>query len=228
MNDLRQLLRRTADLAADFYESLETRPVVPRVAIEDLRAALGGSLPAEPTAPEIVVSHLAADADQGLVAEAGGRYFGFVTGGSVPAALAADWLTSAWDQNASLYVAGPAAAVVEEVAGAWLKELLGLSADTSHAFVTGAQMANTTALAAARHHLLARAGWDVERDELQGAPRLRVIVGAKRHGTIDRSLRFLGLGAPTDIVPADDQGRMQADALRVTTRRRSSAPRWEK
>jgi glutamate/tyrosine decarboxylase-like PLP-dependent enzyme len=216
MNDLRQLLRRTADLAADFYESLETRPVVPRVAIEDLRAALGGALPAEPTAPEIVVSHLAADADQGLVAEAGGRYFGFVTGGSVPAALAADWLTSAWDQNASLYVAGPAAAVVEEVAGAWLKELLGLSADTSHAFVTGAQMANTTALAAARHHLLARAGWDVERDGLQGAPRLRVIVGAKRHGTIDRSLRFLGLGAPTDIVPADDQGRMQADALRVT------------
>ena len=214
MNDLRRLLRQTADISADFYESLDTRPVFPRVTLEDLRAALGGPVPGEPTAPDTVISHLAAAADPGIVAQPGGRYFGFVIGGSVPAALAADWLASAWDQNAGLYVAGPAAAVVEEVAGAWLKELFGLPADASHAFVTGGQMANTTALAAARHHVLARAGWDVERDGLQGAPRIRVIVGAKRHGTIDRSLRFLGLGAATDIVPADDQGRMRAGELR--------------
>ena len=216
MSDLRRLLKCTADMAADFYESLDTRPVFPRVTLEDLRAALGGPLPTEPTAPDTVISHLAAAADPGIVAQPGGRYFGFVIGGSVPAALAADWLTSTWDQNAGLYIAGPAAAVVEEVAGAWLKELFGLPAGASHAFVTGGQMANTTALAAARHHVLARAGWDVERDGLQGAPRIRVIVGAKRHGTIDRSLRYLGLGAATDIIPADDQGRMRADELRLT------------
>jgi glutamate/tyrosine decarboxylase-like PLP-dependent enzyme len=216
MSDLRRLLKCTADMAADFYESLDTRPVFPRVTLEDLRAALGGPLPTEPTAPDTVISHLAAAADPGIVAQPGGRYFGFVIGGSVPAALAADWLTSTWDQNAGLYIAGPAAAVVEEVAGAWLKELFGLPAGASHAFVTGGQMGNTTALAAARHHVLARAGWDVERDGLQGAPRIRVIVGAKRHGTIDRSLRYLGLGAATDIIPADDQGRMRADALRLT------------
>src|SRR6185503_902884 len=114
----------------------------------------------------------------------------------------------AWDQNAGLYVCSPSAAVVEEVAGGWLKELLGLPADASYAFVTGGQMANTTALAAARHHVLARAGWDVERSGLQGAPKIRVVVGAKRHGTIDRALRMLGLGAPTDIVPVDAEGRM--------------------
>jgi glutamate/tyrosine decarboxylase-like PLP-dependent enzyme len=216
VSDLRQLLKHTADIAADFYESLETRPVFPRVTLEDLRAALGGPLPAEPTAPDTVTSHLAAAADPGIVAQPGGRYFGFVIGGSVPAALAADWLTSAWDQNAGLYVAGPSAAVVEEVAGAWLKELFGLPAGASHAFVTGGQMANTTALAAARHHVLALAGWDVERNGLQAAPRIRVVVGAKRHGTIDRSLRFLGLGAATDVVPADEQGRMRADQLRLT------------
>jgi len=216
MSDLRQLLKQTADKAADFYESLDTRPVFPRVTLDDLRAALGGPLPAEPTSPDTVTAQLAAAADPGIVAQPGGRYFGFVTGGSVPAALAADWLTSAWDQNAGLYVCSPSAAVVEEVAGGWLKELLGLPADASYAFVTGGQMANTTALAAARHHVLARAGWDVERSGLQGAPRIRIVVGAKRHSTIDRALRFLGLGAATDIVPADNQGRMRADELRLT------------
>ena len=216
MNDLRRFLTRTADMAADFYESLDTRPVFPRATLDDLRAALGGALPAGPTDADTVISDLAAAVDPGLVATPGGRYFGFVIGGSLPAALAADWLTSAWDQNSGLYAAGPSAAVVEEVAGAWLKELFGLPAGASHAFVTGGQMANTTALAAARHHVLARAGWDVERGGLQGAPRIRVVAGAKRHGTIDRALRFLGLGAATDIVPADEQGRMRPEALRVT------------
>jgi glutamate/tyrosine decarboxylase-like PLP-dependent enzyme len=214
-DDLRELLDLTAGLAADFYDSLPSRPVFPTAGADDLRAALDGPLPEEGTAAASVISELAAAADPGLVAEPGGRYFGFVVGGSLPSALAADWLTSAWDQNAGLYVLGPAAAVVEEVAASWLKELFGLPAHASTAFVTGGQMANFTALAAARSHVLAAAGWDVERDGLNGAPRLRVVVGENRHGTLDRALRMLGLGAPTDIVPADDNGRMLAAELRL-------------
>jgi glutamate/tyrosine decarboxylase-like PLP-dependent enzyme len=139
-----------------------------------------------------------------------------VIGGSLPGALAADWLATAWDQNAGLYVCGPAASVVEEVAGAWLVELLGLPAHASFGFVTGGQMATFTALAAARHHVLAKAGWNVERDGLTGAPRIRVVVGERRHGTVDRALRMLGLGAPTDVVPSDDNGRMLATELQFT------------
>ena len=145
----------------------------------------------------------------------GGRYFGFVIGGAVPAALAADWLTSAWDQNAGLYVAGPAAAVVEEVAGAWLADLLRIPRAVSFAFVTGSQMAHATALAAARNHVLAEAGWDVERDGLTGAPRIRVFAGEKAHSTLPRALRLLGLGTGSiGRIPADDQGRMRPEALR--------------
>jgi glutamate/tyrosine decarboxylase-like PLP-dependent enzyme len=216
MEDLRELLAETARLAADFYDSLPERPVFPRVTADELREALGGPLPERATDPRRVVAELAARADPGVVAEPGGRYFGFVIGGAVPAALAADWLTSTWDQNAGLYVAGPSAAVAEDVAAGWLTELLGLPADASYAFVTGGQMANFTALAAARHRVLARAGWDVERDGLTGAPRIRVVVGAERHGTIDRALRMLGLGAPTDVVEADEQGRMLAGRLELT------------
>ena len=149
------------------------------------------------------------------MATPGGRFFGFVIGGSLPAALAADWLASAWDQNAGLYVAAPAASVVEEVCGAWLSELFGLPEGISFGLVTGGQMANFTALAAARHHVLERAGWDVEADGLLGAPRVRVLVGEERHVTIDRALRFLGLGTSSlRPVPADEQGRMRPDALR--------------
>ncbi len=137
-----------------------------------------------------------------------------MTGGSVPAALAADWLTSAWDQNAFLGVSSPAAAVIEEVAGDWLKELLGIPAPASFAFVTGCQMAHVTCLAAARHAVLERAGWDVARDGLWSAPPIRVVAGAMRHVTIDRALRLLGLGTGSMVeVAADEHGRMQADAL---------------
>ena len=215
MDDLRDLFDLTSGLAADFYESLPSRPVFPRATASELREAFARPLPEGPTEPRVVVEELAAAADPGLVAMPDGRYFGFVIGGAVPASLAADWLTSAWDQNAGLYVCGPAAAIVEEVAGAWLLELLGLPRDASFGFVTGGQMANFTALAAARHHVLTKAGWDVERNGLNGAPPIRVIVGEKRHGTIDRSLRMLGLGTPTDIVPADDQGRLVAEHLRI-------------
>jgi glutamate/tyrosine decarboxylase-like PLP-dependent enzyme len=215
MDDLRGLLDLTSGLAADFYDTLAERAVYPRAPAAELREAFAAPLPEEPTDPRVVIAALAAAADPGLVAEAAGRYFGFVIGGAVPASLAADWLTSAWDQNAGLYVCGPAASVVEEVAGAWLLQLLGLPPDASFGFVTGAQMANFTGLAAARHHVLGKAGWDVERRGLNGAPRVRVVVGEKRHGTIDRSLRMLGLGAPTDVVPADAAGRMLAEHLRI-------------
>ena len=214
-DELRRLLDLTAALAADFYDTLPERPVYPRATAGELREALATPLPNAPTDPRTVIAELAAAADPGLVASAAGSYFGFVIGGAVPASLAADWLASAWDQNAGLYVGGPSAAIVEEVAGAWLVELLGLPSHSSFGFVTGGQMATFTALAAARHHVLAQAGWDVEKQGLIGAPRIRIVVGEKRHGTIDRALRMLGLGAPTDIVPADDNGRMLAEHLRL-------------
>src|SRR5207244_7943981 len=134
-----------------------------------------------PTDPEAVVEHLAAAADAGLVGTASGRYFGFVIGGSLPASLAADWLTSAWDQNAGLYVGGPSASVVEQVVREWVCDILGLPADASIGFVTGTQMGSVTALAAARFRVLERAGWDVGRDGLAGGPRVRVLVGYKGH-----------------------------------------------
>ncbi len=215
MDDLRELFELTAAIAADFYETLPDRPVYPRATVAELHAALSAPLPEQGSPARTVIAELAAAADPGLVAEASGRYFGFVVGGAVPAALAADWLTSAWDQNAGLYVLGPSASIVEQAAGTWLVELLGLPRHVSFGFVTGGQMANFTALAAARHHVLANVGWDVERDGLQGAPKIRVVVGAKRHGTIDRALRMLGLGAPTDVVPVDGEGRMLASALRI-------------
>jgi len=215
MDDLRELFELTAAIAADFYETLPDRPVYPRATVPELHAALSAPLPEQGLPARTVIAELAAAADPGLVAEASGRYFGFVVGGAVPAALAADWLTSTWDQNAGLYVLGPSASIVEQAAGTWLVELLGLPRHVSFGFVTGAQMANFTALAAARHHVLAKVGWDVERDGLQGAPKIRVVVGAKRHGTIDRALRMLGLGSPTDIVPVDGEGRMLAGALRI-------------
>jgi glutamate/tyrosine decarboxylase-like PLP-dependent enzyme len=142
-----------------------------------------------------------------------GRYFGFVIGGGLPAALAADWLTSTWDQNAGLYVGGPAASVVEEVVRDWVCDLLGLPADASIGLVTGTQMGSVTALAAARFRVLERAGWDVGRRGLAGGPRVRVLVGDKRHVTIDRALRLLGLGEP-EVLPADSQGRMDVGTLR--------------
>src|SRR5262249_29601235 len=212
MTDTRALLRRTAELAADFLDSLDERPVFPQVSADDLRESLRVPLQDEPLDPEQVVEELAAAADPGLVAIPSGRYFGFVIGGGLPAALAADWLVTAWDQNAGLYAGGPSASIVEQVVREWVCDLLGLPPDASIGFVTGTQMGSVTALAAARYRVLERAGWDVARDGLAGGPRVRVLVGEKRHVTIDRALRLLGLGAP-ETVAADDQGRMRADAL---------------
>jgi len=212
------LLSRTAALAEQFLASLRERPVGATATREGLAARLGGALPAQGQAPLEVVEGLAAAAnDGGLIASAGPRYFGFVIGGSVPAALAADWLVSAWDQDAGLYACGPAAAVVEDVAAGWLLDLFGLPASASVGFVTGGQMANFTGIAAGRHAVLARAGYDVEEDGLRGAPPVHVVVGAEAHVTILTSLRLLGLGSGRAVrVAADGQGRMQVEALRRT------------
>lgn len=208
-------LDNVAAYAAEFLDALPDRRVGWTATVEELRTALGGPLPEGSSEPHEVIAQLIKAADAGIVGTTSPRYFGFVIGGNTPASLAADWLTSLWDQNAGLFVGGPAASVVEEIAGSWLIEMLGLPADTSIGFVTGGQMANFTALAAARHHVLERAGWDVENFGLRGAPKVRVIVGAERHTTIDRALRFLGLGAScVEVVAADEQGRMVTDGLR--------------
>jgi glutamate/tyrosine decarboxylase-like PLP-dependent enzyme len=213
MTDSRELLRRTAELAADYLASLGERPVFPQVTPDELRDALGGPLPEEPLDPGQVVDELAAAAEPGVVALGSGRYFGFVIGGALPAALAADWLTSAWDQNAGLYAGGPSASVVEQVTREWLVELLGLPAGSSIGFVTGTQLAHVTGLAAARWHVLDAVGWDVGTQGLNGGPAVQVLVGENRHVTVDRALRLLGLGAPT-VVAADAQGRLVPEALR--------------
>src|SRR3954454_5877249 len=210
----RSLLARAADLAADHLESLGERHVGPIAGAAELRAALGGALPGDGVAAERVIEELARDAAPGLVAAPGPRYFGFVVGGALPAALAADWLTAAWDQNAFSAVSSPAAAVVEEVVGAWLLDLLGLPPEAGVGLTTGAQGANTTALAAAPGALLAREGWDVEERGLAGGPPLRVLLGEEAHVTVWRSLRLLGIGrAAVEVVAVDGQGRMDAAAL---------------
>lgn len=212
----RDLLRRTAEIALEFLEGLPERPVGVPVPVGDLRAALGGPLPETGEDPGQVVEQLARAADPGIVAMAGPRYFGFVIGGHVPAALAADWLTSAWDQNAGLYVSSPANSVAEEVAAGWLLDLLDLPRKASVGFTTGGSMANCTALAAGRHAVLARAGWDVESQGLFGAPEIDVVIGDEAHSTILSSLQILGLGRDrVKKVPSDGQGRMRADALRM-------------
>jgi glutamate/tyrosine decarboxylase-like PLP-dependent enzyme len=212
--DERELLHLTADYAADFLATLDDRRITPSATLDELRAQVGGPLPQDGLDPRVVIASLVEGVEGGIVGIPSGRFFGFVIGGALPSSLAADWLTSTWDQNAGLYAGGPAASVVEEVCRGWLAELLGLPAQVSAAFVTGCQMAHATALAAARHAVLERAGWDVEADGLAGSPKITVVVGAKRHVTLDRALRLLGIGASSlVVVPADDQGRMLVDRL---------------
>ncbi|MEO5763039.1 MAG: aminotransferase class V-fold PLP-dependent enzyme [Vicinamibacteria bacterium] len=209
-------LDRAREISRDFFKTLPDRPVGPKATFAELVEAFGGDLPETGEDPAHVVDALAKAADPGLIGSAGPRYFGFVIGGGVPAALAADWLTATWDQNAALNIASPAAAAVEEVAGAWIKELLGLPRESAVGFVTGCQMANFSALLAGRHAVLARAGWDVEKQGLQGAPEVHVVIGDEAHATVLSALRLLGLGeARAHRIAADTQGRMIPDALKA-------------
>jgi glutamate/tyrosine decarboxylase-like PLP-dependent enzyme len=174
---------------------------------------------------ESVLNELVSAVEGGIIDSAGGRFFGWVIGGSLPAALGADWLTSTWDQNAGLYACAPAASVVEETAGRWLTELLRLPATASFAFVTGAQMAHVTCLAAARHALLSRVGWDVEQEGLSGSPAIRILTSTEKHGTTVRAIRLLGLGEKhiTNLA-ADSNGCLTEDSLRQALEAAPSAP----
>ncbi len=207
-------LRRAADLALEFLRGLPERSVGEGASIDELRAALDVPLE-DASLPSLeVIERLAAAVEPGLVASAGPRYFGFVIGGALPSAVAADWLTSAWDQNAGGYPVGPSASVAEEVACVWLLDLLGLPADAGVGLTTGCQMAHVTCLAAARHRVLRDADWDVEAEGLFGAPAVRVLVNEQAHATVFAALRLLGFGsARCELVPADDQGRMRVSEL---------------
>lgn len=215
MTELRYLLERTTGHALDYFDSARTRPVAGAVPMEELVDALGRRLPDEGADPAEAIDTLVRAADPGLIVTNGGRYFGFVEGGVLPAALAADWLTSAWDQNPAFSALSPAAVAAEEVCRRWLCDLLSLPSGVSAGFTSGAQLANLAGLAAGRHHVLHRAGWDVEADGLFGAPEITVAVGSERHATVDRALRFLGMGQRRVVeVPSDEQGRMRAKPLR--------------
>ncbi|MFD5877762.1 pyridoxal phosphate-dependent decarboxylase family protein [Streptomyces yangpuensis] len=206
-------LRRAHDHAVRWLASLSERRVPARASVEEIVRALGTELPDAPKCPADVVDLLATACEPGLTAFPSGRFYGFVVGGTEPAALAADWLVSAWDQNSVMRAASPAYAAAEEVAGAWLLDLLGLPDDSAVGFTTGATMANFTCLAAARDELLRRAGWNVARHGLVGGPPVRAVAGEDRHMAVDLALRYLGLGAPA-LVKADGQGRMVPEDLR--------------
>jgi len=202
-------LGRALQLANDFLASLDTTPVGATKTYEELLSLWDQVLPETGTTPEIILEELDKAARPGLHLSQSGRFFSWVIGGSHPAALAADWLTSAWDQNAGMFTVAPSASIVEEIAGKWLKQLLGLPSHASFAFVTGCQMAHFTCLSAARNHLFHEDGWDIETQGFYGAPRIRVICGDQKHATINRAIRMLGFGTNilTDI-PSDEAGRI--------------------
>jgi len=211
-----ELLGRTNDLANDFLDGVVDRPVARPVEFDQLLAEMRAEgLPTDGDDPTQIIEHLASLADRAIVATAGPRYFGFVVGGSLPVTVAADWLTSVWDQNAAFYAHSPLAAAAEQISAEWLIELFGLANGTSVGFVSGGTMANFTGLAAGRHALLAKLGWDVERQGLFGAPAITVVTSDESHVSIFASLQMLGLGSERVVrVPADGQGRMRPDQLR--------------
>jgi glutamate/tyrosine decarboxylase-like PLP-dependent enzyme len=218
-------LERATELALTYLESLDAAPVCTTTPLGELRRRFAQPLPDQGVDPVRVIDELARDAAGGLLGTPGGRFYGWVIGGGLPAALAADWLTSAWDQNAGLYACGPAAAVVEEVCGTWLKDVLGLPASASYALVTGCQMAHVTCLAAARHAVLARAGWDVNRDGLAGAPDISVIASDEVHGTSTRAVKLLGIGTANMVVlPSDAESRLTPQALQEALAREPGRP----
>lgn len=215
MSQESRALQAAAEHALSFLAGLGERRVAPVDPTDVLRRKLQRPLPETPTDAVRVINELVADASGGIMSTQGGRFFSWVIGGSVPSAMAADWMTTAWDQNAGIFAASPAAAMAEEVSGGWLKQLFGLPVESGFAFVTGAQMAHVTCIAAARQAQLARVGWNVNERGLWSAPRLRVLAGRDRHGTVDRALRLLGLGhGMIEALSVDENGRITADGLR--------------
>lgn len=213
-DDRARALETAHHAALRFLDSVAERPVWPRATLDEMLTAFGGPLAEDGIDPAAVIEEITERADPGLVAIPGGRFFGFVIGGTHPAALAADWLVSAWDQNSGSSTLTPTTVAMERVAGQWMLDLFGLPPSASVGFVTGGQLANFTCLATARHAVLARAGWDIAEHGFRGAPALRFVVGADRHGSIDRAARFLGIGrAELTVIESDDQGRMRPEAL---------------
>lgn len=207
-----EALDRARTYAADWLESVPDRPVHPTASADELAALFGGPLPASPTDPVAVIDELVQTAEPGLMAIGSGRFYGWVMGGTLPAALAADWMVSTWDQNGAMRFATPATAAIEHVAGTWLLDLLGLPSGADVGFTTGGTTANMVGLAAGRGEVLRRVGWDVNKRGLQGAPVITVLAGAQVHASVLLALRYLGLGRP-QLVPADNQGRMRPDEL---------------
>ncbi|MBN1781858.1 aspartate aminotransferase family protein [bacterium] len=210
----RQLLGAALAHALNYIDNLDKAPVAANASLAELRRRLGRPLADQGTDALRVIDELVADVQGGLLGTTGGRFFGWVVGGSVPASLAADWLTSTWDQPAALFASGPAVAVIEEVCGQWLKALLNLPPQASFALVTGCSMAHVTCLASARNALLARYGWDVERRGLSGSPPIRILSNNQRHGSIERSVRLLGIGSGSIVdLPVNEHGHMDPEIL---------------
>jgi glutamate/tyrosine decarboxylase-like PLP-dependent enzyme len=210
--EYKAVLDRASAHASEWIDSIPGRRVAPSANVEQMKAVFARPLQDGPIDAVAVVDELATLAEPGLMAMPSGRFFGWVIGGTLPAALGADVLVSAWDQNAGMRYASPSTAAIEEVAGEWLLDLLGLPNDSDVGFTTGATMANWTGLAAARASVLDAAGWDVNTRGLQGAPVVTVLAGAERHASVDLALRYLGFGLPT-IIEADAQGRILPSAL---------------
>jgi glutamate/tyrosine decarboxylase-like PLP-dependent enzyme len=211
--------------AGAFLNDLADRPVCATASIEALRTRLGHPINDDGIPDGQVIDELVADTRDGLLATAGGRFFGWVIGGTLPAAIAADWLTAVWDQNAAAPACSPASAVVEEVCGNWLRQYLGIPSTASFGFVTGCQAAHTTALAAARHSLLQTHGWDVERRGLSGAPAIRLVTSESRHESLIRAVRILGLGTDAvELVACEPSGSITLPALKAALSRRPTPP----
>jgi glutamate/tyrosine decarboxylase-like PLP-dependent enzyme len=227
MNDVMDadVLATAAAHAVKYLKTLDSRPVGTTATFEELRARLSKPLPQAELGAEQVIRELIEDVEGGILGSTSARFFGWVIGGTLPVALAADWLTSTWDQNAASNHAAPAEAVVEDVCGEWVKTLLGIPRSASFAFVTGSQMGHATALAAARNRLLRDRGWDVENFGLAGAPPIRILTTESRHESILRAVRLLGLGKrAVEFVTADERGLMQAGALEKALRRSQEIP----
>ncbi|HUA62209.1 MAG TPA: aminotransferase class V-fold PLP-dependent enzyme [Verrucomicrobiae bacterium] len=221
----RESLTRVLEHSLAHIENLESTAVGPTVSAMTLRERLNRPLGDDGTPAEQVLDDLVRDAAGGIMGNAGGRFFAWVMGGALPAALGADWLAAAWDQNTALHISAPAASMVEEIAGSWIKDVLGLPAGASFAFVTGCQAAHLVGLAAARHAVLERVGWDVERQGLFGAPRVRILTSSERHGTVERSVRMLGLGMDQlHDLPVDEHRCLQPDALERALQAGPDAP----